>query len=110
MKRIAEVIQRELAVILHKEAVTSQNGLVSISGVKVTKDIAHAIVFITLLNAEDDNIEDTLELLNRNAAYLRTLLAKRLTFKTIPRLSFRYDATHVEGVRISQLIDQALTQ
>lgn len=110
MKRIAEVIQRELAAIIHREAIISDFGIVTISDVEVSKDISHAIIHVSLLDAEQSNVTHVIDQLNQYASYMRGLLGKRVSFKFVPKLLFKYDATQANGERITSLIDKALSQ
>ena len=51
---------------------------------------------------------ENLKALNEAAGYLRTLLAKRLALRSVPKLQFRYDSSIENGAQLSSLIDSAL--
>ena len=53
-------------------------------------------------------VEENLKALNQAAGYLRTLLAKRLALRSVPKLQFRYDSSIENGAQLSSLIDSAL--
>lgn len=101
-------------------------GMVSVTGVDVSRDLAHARVYVTVLNtltdSEDVNqstlsepgaldkleIEGNLVALTQAAGYLRTMLAKRLRVRSVPKLRFYYDSSIERGRELSSLIDSAV--
>lgn len=100
--RISSMLRRELGSLVH-EAV--RNGLlpsVSVSDVEITRDLAHANVFLTALVREQGlaAIKD----LNANSWEFRKELARRVTMRTVPELHFRYDESVDRGERIDALL------
>lgn len=82
-------------------------GLISISGVEVSRDLAHAKVFFSTLG-DDAAADETLRVLNGAAPYLRHLLSQRVVMRTVPQLHFFHDHSLEDGARLSALIDQAV--
>lgn len=125
-QRVADQIQREIAVLIQLEVNDPRVGMVSITSVEVSNDLAHARIFVTVLNTltgdpdlnrdtlkqpgelDRREIDQNLEALNAASGYLRSLLAKRLTLRTVPKLRFFYDSSVERGQRLSSLIDEAL--
>lgn len=108
-RRIAEQIQRELADIVRTELKDPRVGaLVTITDVEVSADQSHAKVFFTLLG-DASQVEETTRGLTRAAGFLRTQLAHRMQLRTIPQLAFKYDASIERGVKLSKLIDEAVS-
>jgi ribosome-binding factor A len=125
-QRIADQIQREIAVLIQLEVSDPRVGMVSVTGVDVSNDLAHAKIYITVLNslAGDEQInadtlsepgvldqleiEENLKALKKASGFLRTLLAKRLRLRVVPKLQFYYDSSIEQGQRLSDLIDDAL--
>ena len=108
-RRIAEQIQRELADIVRTELKDPRVGaLVTITDVEVSADQSHAKVFFTLLG-DPGQVEETTRGLTRAAGFLRTQLAHRMQLRTIPQLTFKYDASIERGVKLSKLIDEAVS-
>lgn len=102
--RIAEVIQRELAQIIQQEVTEPRlPSFITISAVKVSKDLSHAKIYFTVFN-EDPN--QTALKLNTAAGYLRTLLARNISLRIMPQLHFIYDESIAYGNRLSRLIDE----
>ena len=105
--RIADQIQRELAEVIRLELRDPRVGLVTLTGVELSRDQSHAKVFFTVLGAEGA-ARDAAEGLQRAAGFLRTNLAHRLTTRKVPELHFEFDESVERGVRLSRLIDEAV--
>ena len=126
VQRVADQIQRELATLIQMEVNDPRVGMVSVTGVEVSRDIAHAKVFVTVLNTLTDDsqinestlsepgdldkleIKENIDALNKAAGFLRSLLAKRLSTRSLPKLRFYYDGSIARGQQLSSLIDSAL--
>ena len=105
--RIADEIQRSLAELIRLEVRDPRVGLVTLTGVELSRDQSHAKVFFTVLGSPSD-IEAALEGLQHAAGFLRSSLAHRLTTRKVPELHFAYDESVERGVRLSRLIDEAV--
>jgi ribosome-binding factor A len=105
--RVAEQIQRELAELIRLEVKDPRVGMVTLTDVEVTADYGHAKVFFTILGTEDD-IKAATAALNHTAGFLRHALGQRIKLRSIPQLHFSYDDSVERGIRLSQLIDQAV--
>ena len=102
--RIAELMQRKLAQIIQQEIKDPRlTNLITISAVKVTRDLGHAKVYFTVFN---DDPAVTTAILNTAASYLRSALARTVTLRTVPQLHFIYDESIEYGKRLSRLIDE----
>ena len=100
--RVAEQIQKILAVLIHKELKDPRLGMLTINEVRVTKDLAYADVFFSVF--PDEHAEQTQLLLSNASSFLRKQLASELSTRITPKLRFRLDSSLVEG----QKIDTAL--
>ena len=103
--RVADQIQRDLAEMIQREVSTERAGLVTLTGVEVTPDYAHAKVYFTVFGAD---AEVAAAGLNSAAGHLHNLLFKRLRIHTVPRLHFVHDTSVERGFEIDRLIDQAV--
>ena len=102
--RVAEQMQRELADLLQFEVKDPRVGMVTITEVQVSGDLAHAKIFYSA----QENSPELQKGLEKSAGFLRSQLAKRLLLRTVPQLHFSYDASIDQGMKISRLIDDAL--
>ncbi len=109
-QRVSQQIQKEVAIILQREVKDPRIGMVTVSGVDVSRDLAYAKVFVTLLNNEgnDDGVQESLEGLKEASGYIRQLLGKALRLRIVPELQFAYDNSLVEGLRMSGLVSKAV--
>lgn len=105
--RIADQIQRDLSDLIRQELKDPRVGLVTITGVEVTRDLSHAKVYVTSL-APAESSERSIQALQHAAGFLRTQLSHTLKARSIPQLHFVYDASVERGARLSQLIDEAV--
>ena len=106
--RVADQIQRDLSVIISTELKDPRVGMVTLTEVQVTPDYAHAKVFFTTLRDAPDQIQNTLNSLNKAAGFLRMHLGKCLHIHTLPQLHFVHDTSTMNGIAMSKLIDQAI--
>ncbi|OOG22207.1 ribosome-binding factor A [Thioalkalivibrio denitrificans] len=108
-ERVGDQIQRELADLIRLEVKDPRVGMVTLAGVEVTRDLAHAKVWFTVLGSEQQ-VADTTEGLQRAAGFLRRELGRRMRLRAVPHLHFQYDDTQERGARLSALIDQAVAE
>jgi len=106
--RIADQIQREIAELVRTEVRDPRVGLVTFTGVELSRDQSHAKVFFTVLGA-GPVIDEAQQGLDRAAGFLRSQLAHRLTIRKVPELHFEYDESVERGMRLSKLIDEAVS-
>jgi ribosome-binding factor A len=104
-QRVSDQIQRDLAELIAREVRDPRVGMVTISGVELTPDYAHAKVFFTVIGSDPDAAAAGL---NAAAGLLHNLLFKRLSIHTVPRLVFVRDQSLERGFAMDGLIRQAL--
>jgi ribosome-binding factor A len=105
--RIADQIQREVAELIRTEVRDPRVGLVTLTGVELSRDQSHAKVFFTVLGPATA-MEEAQEGLDRAAGFLRSQLSHRLSTRKVPELHFAFDESVERGVRLSKLIDEAV--
>ena len=103
-RRVADLVQRELAVMLQRERSQSGGKLLTVSGADVSPDLSQARVYVTTLGSEAEQQRMVREL-NHDAGHYRHALARSLKLRTVPRLTFIYDRSVERGARLSSLID-----
>ena len=105
-ERMASQIQRELASLVQTGLKDPRLSTPSILEVQVSKDLAHARVFFSVLQPED--AADCLDALNSASGFLQREIGKTLKSRVTPKLSFIYDDTDIRGRQLSDLIDSAI--
>lgn len=104
-QRVAQEMQKEIAIILQREVKDPRIGMATVSGVELSRDLAYAKVFVTFLNDNDeDAIKAGLKALQDASGFIRSLLGKEMRLRVIPELTFAYDNSLVEGMRMSNLV------
>jgi ribosome-binding factor A len=107
-RRVGEQLQRELAGLLQEEIKDPRLGMISVSGVEVSRDLAHARVYISVLG-EEAAATEALNVLNNAAGFLRRKLGEQLRIRVVPRLRFYHDRSLAEGARMDALISRAIS-
>lgn len=105
-ERVAGTMRRELARLIQLELKDPEVGFVGLSDVEVTRDLAHARVFVTVF--DPDKAARSIEALNKAAGFLRRRLGQEMRIRTVPELHFEHDASVETGQRIDDLIEAAL--
>jgi ribosome-binding factor A len=103
-ERVAEGIREEVATFLAEDVKDPRVvGLVTVTGVDVTRDLRHAKVFVSIMGSDEER-RATLEGLESAAGHLRSRVARALRLRVAPEISFRYDDTVARAARIEALL------
>lgn len=112
--RVADQIQRDLAVLIQREIKDPRLGMVTVSYVKVSKDLGYADTYITVLPLGDQNeasvVSESLAVLNHAAGFLRKELSRGIKLRVMPQLRFHFDESVDRGRRLHSLIERAYQQ
>ena len=110
-QRVADQMQRELAQLVHREVRDPRIGMVTLTAVEVSRDLAHAKVYLTLMGeATEEDISQNLSALKDAAGFLRVQLGRSMKLRSVPQLHFHYDESVRRGVHLSSLIDRAVQE
>ena len=109
-QRVSQELQKEIAIILQREIKDPRLGMMTtVSGVEVSRDLAYAKVFVTFLNDKDeDAVKEGIKVLQDASGYIRSLLGKAMRLRIVPELTFVYDNSLVEGMRMSNLVSNVI--
>ena len=104
--RVAEAIREEVATFL-AEGVKDPRvvGLVTVTGVDVTRDLRNAKVFVSILGSESERAA-TLDGLASVASHLRSRIGRALRLRLAPEISFKLDESIARAARIESLLAQ----
>lgn len=109
--RVADQLQRELAQMIQREIKDPRVGMVTINSVDVSKDLAVADIYVTVMGKDTlDEVKPSIEALNHAAGFLRNEIARAMMLRIVPKLRFHYDASVVQGHYLSSLIDKAIAE
>lgn len=104
MRRVNEVIREVLGAAISTELKDPRIGFVTVTDVDTSADLRAARVFVSVLGSQSER-EQTLEGLDSAHGFLQGRIASELRIKRTPTLSFHYDETVEQGVRISRLLE-----
>ena len=106
--RINEEVRREVSNIIQNEIKDPRlTAMVSVTAVKVTKDLRYAKVFVSVLG-NDEEKEKTRRGLASASSHIRSLLAKSLNLRNTPELTFLIDDSIEYGINMSKKIDELI--
>jgi ribosome-binding factor A len=109
-ERLNQVIQIEISDLLRKHINDPRlNGLISVTGVSISKDLKNAKVLISALCDNADK-KEILKGFTSAAGFLRRELAHRLNIRVTPELSFEFDDSIERGVSLVTLIEKLATE
>ena len=103
--RVSEQMQRELAYLLQLEVKDPRVKGVTLTEVQVAGDLSHAKIFYTA-SGPSEALQNGLE---KSAGFLRSQLSKSMLLRKVPELHFSYDQSLDYGTKMSQLIDEAIS-
>lgn len=111
-QRVAGQIQREMAELIRETGVDSGADapltLLTITGCEVSRDLAHARIFYSVLNANEQNAAN--EWFEQAGGYLRGELGHRMRLRIVPQLTFVLDTSIEHGMQMDALIDSVREQ
>ena len=109
-QRLGERIKRDLALLIQRELKDPRIGMVTVNFVQLSRDLSYADENVTVLvpGDVDEEIVESLAILNEASVFLRTKLGRGLRVRKVPHLRFHYDDSLKRGARINELIHQAL--
>ena len=104
-RRVADLIQRELAMLLERERSGKDAAMLTISKVDVSPDLKNAKIYVTSLD-EVANESSLIKELNHNSPAFRHHLANSLKLRGVPSIKFFYDHNLERANRVTSLLDQ----
>jgi ribosome-binding factor A len=105
MRRINEVLREVVGAAISSELSDPRIGFVTVTAVETSPDLRTAKVFVSVLGDEEAR-EATLAALRSSHGVIQSRIAAETRMKRTPTLTFRYDETVEQGVRISRLLEE----
>tara|TARA_B100001769_G_C22011457_1_gene543554 strand:+ start:176 stop:511 length:336 start_codon:yes stop_codon:yes gene_type:complete len=99
--KVQDLLHKEIAMLLHTSIQNPEIKSVTISGVRVSKDLKYSEIYFTTLQKDYKKIQ--LEL-NKASGFIRNQLSKNIHLKRLPTLKFTYDSTAENSQKIEDLI------
>ena len=104
-ERVESQLKKIISEIVQKELKDPRIGFVTITGVDVSGDLQHAIVFFSVLGDKQQH-EDTTKGLNSSAGYIRMLVGKKIKMRYTPQITFLFDESTEYSSRIDEIINK----
>jgi ribosome-binding factor A len=108
MRRVNEAVRAVVAEAIG-ELEDPRIGLVTVTGVSVSRDLREGTVHVAVLGNEKKQAA-TLAGLESAHAFLQGKIARELSLKRTPRLSFEYDPSVQRGMHMTKLIDDLMPE
>lgn len=108
-RRVAEQLKRELSSLIATEVKDPRAALAVVTGVEVSRDLAHARVFVAAADLAEDS-GPAVRGLTRAARFLRARLGQSLRLRVVPELRFVEDRTERDAARLDRLITDAVAE
>ena len=105
-QRMAEQLRRELAEIIQDEIKDPRVGFISFTEVRMSRDLSHAVIYCSVLNSEQ--LEESIEILNSAAGFIRKSIGRRIRARIVPTLKFVADESIIRGAAMDELISEAI--
>ncbi|MGC9327351.1 MAG: 30S ribosome-binding factor RbfA [Candidatus Hinthialibacter sp.] len=104
ISQINRLLQEEIASILLLELQDEFFRRLTVTEVRSSRDLYHALVFVA--SPKDENPDVIVEAANKRSKHIQKILYGRLRLKRIPALEFRYDDSLDKAERIYHALEQ----
>ena len=101
LRRIESLLHQEISAMISREEIKDPRieKLTTVTSVTVSRDLGHAKVFMSRYG-EKKELETSILALNHAAGFIQGVLAKRISLRTFPRLTFLIDDSMERGFRV----------
>lgn len=105
--RINEEVKREISNLIRNEIKDPRlTAMISVTAVKVTKDLRYAKVFVSIFANSDEEKKSNLDALKSAAGFVRKEIAQRINLRQSPQIIFELDDSIEYGMHIESLIEK----
>ena len=105
--RINEEVKREISTIIRNEIKDPRlTAMVSVTDVKVTKDLRYAKVFVSIFGKDDEEKNNTFIALKNASGYIRREIGQRINLRYNHQIIFELDDSINYGMHIEELIQK----
>ncbi|QOI10753.1 30S ribosome-binding factor RbfA [Blochmannia endosymbiont of Colobopsis nipponica] len=109
LNRFSKEIKKNISIILHRSINDCRIGVVTVSGVDISRDLAYAKIYVTFLDKNKEvEIRNGVCVLQSASGFIRCLLSRFMRLRIVPKLVFIYDQSLIEGMRMCSLITRVV--
>lgn len=105
--KVAEAIRKVVSMAISSELRDPRVGLVTVLGVKVSGDLRHAKVMVSVMGDETGQ-HLTLKGLQSAAGFLQAKIADRIDMRYTPKLTFELDSGVKKSVAVAKTLQEVL--
>lgn len=101
--KIESEMKRLLSVIISRELKDKTITMVTVTEVKVMKDLSNATVYYTVMG-QTQKQDAVTKALNKSKGFIKSEIAKRMKIRKVPNLIFEYDESLAYGNKIDDIL------
>lgn len=114
MGRIEGEIRRIVSDIINYDLKNPDiKGIISVTGVALSNDLKYANIYVSVFDKKDDDIQmqdNVIKALNKSKGHIRSELAKKITMRYTPELTFKLDNSIVYGSHIDEILNKIIPE
>jgi ribosome-binding factor A len=103
LNRVCEACKEVLSEVIQREVKDPRVGFVTVTGVKLSPDLRHAKVYVSVMGT-DEEVEESLAGLESARGYKRSELGKHLRLKYLPEIEIVHENVTEEALRLAALM------
>jgi len=104
-EKLAGALKKKIGAILQTELKDPRIGIVTITEVKVAKDLKYVTVYFSVLGGEKEK-KSAVVGLTRATGFIKRIIAKEMILRFVPEIQFRFDDTFEYGQRVNELLER----
>lgn len=105
--RINEEVKKEISALIREEIKDPRlTAMISVTAVKVTKDLSYAKVYVSIFCKDEEEKNSNFEALKNAAGFIRKEIARRINLRQSPQIIFELDDSIDYGMHIDELIQK----
>lgn len=101
--RVAEAFREELMNMIQTDLKDPRIGFVTVTHVNVSRDLRHAVFFLTVMG-DSKQKEETLKGLARAKGHIRSELGRRIRLRFLPEIVFELDPSIDASLKVSEIL------
>jgi ribosome-binding factor A len=105
-QRLALQIQHEVSLLISREMKDRRIGFITVTGVRLSPDLRHAKIFVSMMDDSESRKTENMEILNRASGWIRRELGRKIHIKSLPEIEFLADFSQDYGEKIDRLIEE----
>jgi len=104
VERLSELLHREIGTVIAQDVRDPGiPGIVTVTEVKLSKDIRNATVYVSVMDGSKEEKEAVIDALSRATPFIKKAVAARVVVRNFPQLIFKLDTSIEHGQRINEL-------